>query len=206
MIPRVIELIKELQDLGYEVSYFKRKDGGYLITSINGESYRGAKGNERARQLTGTSLSTAQKLQRVNAQTRQYGGLTKEERSAYQSLKLTYSKRGAGEKISIQRFRELKATLGSERAISSARSQAHHKRGYAYEANVQYQIEVLTGLKNAYGSNELDKTISYLRRNISNIKDSDLYSAFTRAIYPMSQGAMSLTEGGRVLENIYNIK
>ena len=50
-------MVTELKSQGYEVTYRVRKDGGILITSIDGQRFKGAAGNVRARLLTGHTLS-----------------------------------------------------------------------------------------------------------------------------------------------------
>ena len=57
------QLIPELRQKGYNVTYKTRKDGGILITSINGERFKGAKGNIRARLLTGHTLNKRREAQ-----------------------------------------------------------------------------------------------------------------------------------------------
>ena len=53
----VRQLVTQLKSQGYEVTYRVRKDGGILITSIDGQRFKGAAGNIRARILTGNVLS-----------------------------------------------------------------------------------------------------------------------------------------------------
>lgn len=53
----VRQMVTELKSQGYEVTYRVRKDGGILITSIDGQRFKGAAGNVRARLLTGHTLS-----------------------------------------------------------------------------------------------------------------------------------------------------
>ena len=38
------EIIKELKEEGYNVSFYERKDGGVRITRINGETFKGSRG------------------------------------------------------------------------------------------------------------------------------------------------------------------
>lgn len=45
----------------YDIEYIKRKEGGIIITSINGVKYKGKSGNVYFRKLANASLSTAQK-------------------------------------------------------------------------------------------------------------------------------------------------
>ena len=56
-------LVSELLNRGYNVTYRKRKDGGILITSIDGHKYKGALGNRVARMLLGEEISTRRKQQ-----------------------------------------------------------------------------------------------------------------------------------------------
>ena len=53
----VRQMVSQLKAQGYEVTYRVRKDGGILITSIDGQRFKGASGNVRARILTGNVLS-----------------------------------------------------------------------------------------------------------------------------------------------------
>lgn len=55
------ELIKQRTDL--DIKYKNRSDGGVLITSINGVKYKGARGNQALRHLTGSTLSSNRSAQ-----------------------------------------------------------------------------------------------------------------------------------------------
>ena len=64
----MIQVVNELVARGHRVTYYKRKDGGILITSIDGVKYKAAKGNTRAREMVGAELSSARKSQLAYAQ------------------------------------------------------------------------------------------------------------------------------------------
>ena len=57
------QVIKLMQSVGYDVSFYVRKDGGVRITKINGTSFTGSKGNIRAREIVGEKLSEARSRQ-----------------------------------------------------------------------------------------------------------------------------------------------
>ena len=61
------EMVKTLELQGHSVSYYVRKDGGILITSIDGQRFTGAKGNIKARTMLGTTLSKARSEQLAEA-------------------------------------------------------------------------------------------------------------------------------------------
>ena len=57
------EVVSNLLGKGYKVTYRVRKDGGILITSIDGNKFSGAKGNIAARSMLGLTLSDRRKAQ-----------------------------------------------------------------------------------------------------------------------------------------------
>ena len=59
-------IINTLEEKGNKVTYYKRKDGGYLIKSINGEKFSGAKGNAKAREMVGAKISRKRASQLAN--------------------------------------------------------------------------------------------------------------------------------------------
>lgn len=60
---KVLEMIQELQNRGYSIKFRKRPDGGYLITSINGQHFNLAEGNTLARTILGERLSERRESQ-----------------------------------------------------------------------------------------------------------------------------------------------
>ena len=62
-----MQLVIRLQKRGFQVTYRIRKDGGILITSINGQKYSGAAGNKLARTILGDEISQrrAQQLKTI---------------------------------------------------------------------------------------------------------------------------------------------
>ena len=56
-------LIQELIKEGHEIEYRERTDRGIVVTSIDGVKYKGKRGNQVVRSLTGASLSRAQRVQ-----------------------------------------------------------------------------------------------------------------------------------------------
>ena len=59
MVDVVIQLVEKV----HSVLYYRRRDGGILIRSIDGRHFKGAKGNLYARQLVGSTISEARMAQ-----------------------------------------------------------------------------------------------------------------------------------------------
>ena len=55
------EVVQELRKSGHKIKYKVRKDGGILITSIDGVKYKGAAGNTMARAMLGERASLSKK-------------------------------------------------------------------------------------------------------------------------------------------------
>ena len=64
------QLVTVLQKQGHQVTYYIRKDGGVLITSIDGTKFKGASGNKVARWMAGEQISQrrAQQLKTITQQ------------------------------------------------------------------------------------------------------------------------------------------
>ena len=74
----MMSVVAELMSEGHTIDFYIRKDGGILIKTIDGEHFKGAKGNTRARQLAGVQISEARFQQLKYATTT---------RAAYRKLK-----------------------------------------------------------------------------------------------------------------------
>ena len=57
------QIATQLQKAGHQVTYRTRSDGGILITSIDGQRFKGAAGNILARKMTGQELSSSRGMQ-----------------------------------------------------------------------------------------------------------------------------------------------
>ena len=57
------QIATQLQKAGHQITYRTRSDGGILITSIDGQRFKGASGNILARKMTGQELSSSRGMQ-----------------------------------------------------------------------------------------------------------------------------------------------
>ena len=151
------EIAELLKSLGYDVKYRERKDGGILITKIDGTSFSGAKGNAKAREMAGvlgfknTTLSAkrAKQLKMIKPKKRQ--GVKKLEavpedvRSKIKDLQKKYkktsdiTKRDAGS-VGIRHYRYMKKKYGDREARAYLERAERYIEGYAYSENIQSLI------------------------------------------------------------------
>lgn len=143
----IFNLIKELIKEGYDVSYYKRKDGGYRITRINRERYSGSAGNIQARKIAGIKLSEAQVRALSKLTTpkgkgsynkRRKSPIDEETKKFIKKIQRVYRKTGKAEgKPTIRNYRYVLNTKGKEEADRLLRQSARRILGLAYVENVE---------------------------------------------------------------------
>ena len=56
-------MITELLNVGFEIKFIKRSDGGIIVTEINGKKYKDKSGNQAIRDYLGEKLSESHSRQ-----------------------------------------------------------------------------------------------------------------------------------------------
>lgn len=146
----MLEIINELKRLGYNVKSRKRSDGGYLITSINGVKYRGATGNNIARQIVNAPLSQKRIEQRkfnvnkyIKSKKKPKNKLGIDLKRKLRRVQAEYRKNKIQWKITAPKIRRILETEGVESAINYIERQLRYARGYAYTENVMYLVKYM---------------------------------------------------------------
>lgn len=157
-------IIKDLQSRGYNISFYKRKDGGIRITRINGKTFRGSTGNIEARKITGTSLTEGQQraLSKLttprgkgNYNKRRRTPIDEETKKRIRKLQRLYRKTDKKEgKPTIRNYRYVLKTKGKEEADRLLRQSERRILGYAYTENVDaLLIRISQNLAKDYSPN-----------------------------------------------------
>ena len=143
---RIKDIIKELEDLGMSVSFYKRKDGGIRITRINGERFTGSTGNQKARTIVHATLSELQTRALSKLQTPKGKGtynkrrkpkLDEETKARIKKIQYLYRKSGKKEgKPTIRNYRYILKTKGKKEADRLLRQSERRILGLAYTENV----------------------------------------------------------------------
>ena len=184
----ILEIIQLLIKEGHDISYYKRKDGGYRITRIDRERFRGSSGNIQARKLTGFKLSEARERSLKKLTTPKGKGsynkrrktpLDEETKKLIQKIQRQYRKSGKKEgKPTIRNYRWILKNKGKAEADRLLRQSERRILGLAYVENVEALLtRLFWDLAKKKDSNveeiyELIKTLKY------NMKDSVLVSLY----------------------------
>ena len=191
---RIKDVIKELESIGYNVSFYKRKDGGIRITRINGETFRGSSGNQKARTIVGTTLSEAQvralgKLKTPKGKgsynKRRKAPLDEETKKRIQKLQRQYRKSGKAEgKPTIRNYRYVLKTKGKKEADRLLRQSERRILGLAYTENVDYLLIRIKQILDKFPSNSLKSAynrIKDLRENFLEKWIQEIYALGTQS-------------------------
>ena len=178
-------VIGALQSKGYSITYRKRKDGGVLITKIDGQTFKGAKGNLLARSLLGESLSTKQteQLSKITKERTEIKELYKEYKRVATKWRKSNLPKSAG-RMSFKRFRRLVKEEGKESALKYLSEKEKYSTGIAYSKNVDAlasYIEELASRVDNYGeadSSDLYELAELVRNNDGMIRDENILPAY----------------------------
>lgn len=144
------DLAEMLSSLGHDITLRKRSDGGYIISKIDGVSFKGASGNIRARQIAGVTLSQARSYQlarirppkKVAPMKRKLtpipSDIKKELRKVQREWRKTH--KDIGGTISTRGVRYQLEHYGEDVVRASLSKSFRYAQGYAYLENVQSLI------------------------------------------------------------------
>lgn len=154
------EVVKRMRKEGYKVSFYVRKDGGIRITKINGQSFKGSKGNVRARGLMNVQLSEARvrSLKKLVTPTgkgsydlRRKDPLSDELKKRIRRLQQIYRNRDyAGGKPTIRNYRYNLQEFGEKEAERLLQQSELYIQGIVYDANIDYLKMEIEKLGQAY--------------------------------------------------------
>lgn len=200
------EIAEILAENGHNIKIRKRSDGGYIISGIDSEKFRGASGNIRARQIVGATLSAARSYQlsrirppkKVSPLKRKQKPLPKDLLKELRKVQREWRKNhpDISGTASMKGLRYQYEQYGKEFAMASLNKAYRYSQGYAYIENVNWLIERLSQDRNKANSLE----ISTLDEIINEIKTKQFVfreewiSEIYEEIYEYEKDAISIGE------------
>lgn len=162
------QLVNQLRNQGYNVTFYVRKDGGILITSINGEKFKGAKGNVYARSLLGEVFSerrTAQLTKITRERVRKPRKIpveTPEDLERFRKRVMRkWRKAGLTGSVSKKNLRKIIEERGFEGAKTYLEEMERHTQGKAYFGAIE---GLLARIENDIDVIEDNSEIDYLQK------------------------------------------
>jgi len=207
---KTFQIIQSLKKQGYKVSFYKRKDGGYLIKSIGHQKFTGAKGNIQARAIVGVNLSQARtfQLERLNKSIRKIKTpLSPALKSKIARVQRIWRKTHTTAKgtIKTSSIRYQVETYGEEEAFDKFEKAERYALGYAYSENISFLKERIQQL----AKNE-DDVSSDFEEMLETFDDDDFIMNFkeewiqkiNEIVYEAEKGTLDIQEATRRINSI----
>ena len=192
------QVASTLTSRGYTITYRVRKDGGILITSINGQKFKGASGNRQARNLLGSeaklSLAREQQLKTIKPPKGARIKVTlpenikaklKEVQALYKKFKVPM-KQG---RITARIVKKIIKEEGIQSAYTKLERATRYAEGYATEATIQALVDYLkiqASMMDAKSQGLIEGFIADILINESNIKDESIYPVY-KVLYDLGK-------------------
>lgn len=190
----VRELINELIKQGHKVEFRERSERegkGVRITSIDGVSYTGSKGNKEARSMLGVSLSENYEihLRKIKTPRGKFGGKNKkapideEVKKQIKSLQRKFKKRGLKEGMpTLRNYRYVMEKYGKEEADRLLEGASRYIRGIAYLKNIEMLIQRMANDLTTVNDENIMRAKNiieeYYNKGASNFRDSELIDIY----------------------------
>lgn len=167
----MLEIAKLLEKEGHAVKYYVRKDGGILITEIDGVKYKGAQGNARAREISGNIVSErrAQQLKKITRQRKHKHKKLKipeELEKMRKAVEKAWRKANIKGQISRRNLEAIIKERGYEGAKKYLEEMMRHAKGQAYTTQIDNLIE---RIEQDMAMLEDEKDIAWLQKTIDHI-------------------------------------
>ena len=210
-------IASELMSTGHKIEFYARKDGGILITSIDGQRFSGAEGNKRARSMTGQTLSEARLTQlkyatgtrkELNTPSLKKTTINDSIKKEYQRVKKMWTKafkakEGKPHKagyFGVARIKKSIRDYGEEEALRRIGEAEKYASGIAYSKNVEILASQIEIAGTDAESDELIQLAQDLRDNAYSIRDEWIQPAY-EALYKLNKGV----DPKEVAKNVRNI-
>ena len=162
------QLVSELSSKGYSVKYRIRRDGGILITSIDGQKFKGGAGNMFARTILNVQLSQrrSQQLTKITRERvihpRKVIVETPEDLERYRKRVMRkWRKAGLTGSISKKNLRRIIEDRGLKGAETYLTEMERHTQGKAYYGAIE---GLLARIQNDLDVMDDSEEIDYLQR------------------------------------------
>lgn len=204
------QVIKQLESKGYSIKWRQRfkkvringeivkKKEGVLITSINGEKFKGAKGNTKARQLAGAKMVSEKSIQALQKITQKHiekvrkisvDELIKKQLKRTQRARIKYKRSDEG-KVTKKKLQYYIESEGEERGLQYLRNRERYYQGYAYDENIQWRIDRLKAKVDA-GQKQYQEVIDLMEQKRNFIRDEWLVN-IDKEIYNQEEKVITI--------------
>ena len=203
------QVIDTLEKQGHTIEYSHRKDGGYVIRSIDGVHYKGKQGNAVARLMVGTKLSEARRVQLESIRTpkgkrqqklealdedikRKLRKVQKEHRKRHPTIEGTQTT--GKTRWRIKQF-------GKEKAMESLDKALRYEMGIAYKDNVLHLLERIEMDLMVGEDSDMESIYDTIKAKIDEFKEEWISQVYY-CLYEWEKGSITGQECARRIRSI----
>lgn len=207
----ILDIIELLKEQGHSVQYYHRKDGGYVITRINGQSFRGKSGNVVARQMTGQVLSHARIIQLARIRTHKgHFGAEKKEPLPKELIKEMRKVQRAWRKnhpdirgtISTSNVRYYYTNYGKEKTLEALDKNMRYAQGLTYIDNVNFLLDRIKGNLDKDGSSAMQEVYDLIKNKALEMREEWMQQLHYDCLQEWENGRISAEECARRMKEI----
>lgn len=140
---KLINIVEQLRELGYEVDYYSRPEGGVRIKSINGQHFKGSEGGKQARKIVGETAWGRHNIPKAKVKLPSVDDTLKAQLRKAQYAYRKYQPKVKG-KITTRKLKEYLKTHTKEEAIQALKNQVRYAKGLANFANIDILLEKIS--------------------------------------------------------------
>lgn len=205
----ILDIIKMLQEEGHSVSYYHRKDGGYVITRIDGQHFSGKSGNIRARAMTGQALSQGRSVQLARIRLpkgkkavrkeplpeevkREMKKIQRAWRKTHPDISGTISTRGV--RYQLEHY-------GKEQTLLALDKAYRYTQGYAYIDNVNWLVARIENDIAKRSNSAMENVVAKIQQKALSFKEEWISQVY-EVVYEWEKGTLDGDECARRIESI----
>ena len=177
------QMAKELQNKGFKVKLYYRKEGGARIASINGKKFTGSTGNKTARQMLGQSLSQTQQkhLEKIRTNKGSFGHRKKAPidrslQNLQNKINREFKKQGKEMRVTRSKLRYRLKNYGEQETRDYLERAYRYAKGYTYNENLIAYKQRLEIDNSALQNKDISKLITAVENLITqnkSLKETD---------------------------------
>lgn len=203
------QVIDTLQKQGHTIEYSHRKDGGYVIRSIDGVHYKGKQGNAVARLMVGTKLSEARRVQLESIRTpkgkrqQKLEALDEEVKRKLRKVQKEHRKRHPtieGTQTTGKTRWRIKQ-FGKEKAMESLDKALRYEMGIAYKDNVLHLLERIEMDLMVDEDSDMESIYDTIKAKIDEFKEEWISQVYY-CLYEWEKGSITGQECARRIRAI----
>lgn len=206
----LIDIIKLLQKEGHSVQYYHRKDGGYVITRIDGQGFSGKSGNIRARAMTGQVLSQARSVQlsRIRLpkgkKAMKKAPLPEELLKEMRKVQREWRKRHPDIRgtVSTSNVRYYYEQYGMQKTLEALDKNMRYAQGLAYIDNVNFLLDRIKSDLDKEDSQAMQDIYDLIKNRALEMREEWMQSLHYDCLQQWEKGNISAEECARRMRDI----